>query len=177
MQEQMLRFPSLRSGQALSMTSFFRDFKRKETMKKNRLYAAIILLMLGIACAPKKIPILNADSTAMPADTPVPEDKYGHMLTPVTEEEAAVFLGTWKGSISGFDFRIHVVAEGDLVSATLDIEGGTETLFVLGANETTLYFFRDRDNACLSMYWEGNKMKLEYYEQGAPRIISLSRVD
>jgi hypothetical protein len=149
----------------------------RETMKKNRLSAVIFFLMLGIACTPTSIPFLDAASTAMPSDTSIPEDKYGHMLTPVTEEEAAVFLGTWQGNISGYDFRIHINADGDLVSATLDIEGGTETLFVLGANETTLYLFRDRDNACLSMYLEGNEMKLEYYEQGAPRIISLSRVD
>jgi hypothetical protein len=61
--------------------------------------------------------------------------------------------------------------------ATLDIDGGTETLFVLGANETTLYLFRHIDNACLSMYLEGNEIKMEYYEKGAPRIISLSRVN
>jgi hypothetical protein len=143
----------------------------REIMKINRLFAIIIILMIGIACTPNEIPFLNASSTEMS------EDKYGHMLTPVTEEEAAVFIGTWQGNLSGFDLQIHVNTDEELVSVTLDIDGGTETLFVLGANETTLYLFRDIDNACISMYMEDNVMKMEYYEKGTPRIISLSRVD
>jgi hypothetical protein len=145
-------------------------------LKKIRWVAILFFLMIGIACSPTGMPILDAPSTALPDGESIPDDISGYMLTTISAEEVAPFLGSWQGNISGFDFQIHINREGDLVSATLDIGGGTEQLFVLSTNETTIYFFRHIDNACLSMYVEGNDMKLEYYERGAPRIISVTRV-
>ena len=139
-------------------------------MKPKILFTIILLLVFGVSCASKGTPLDPSDSTE------IPEKKNGYMLTPVTAEEAAAFIGSWQGIISGFDFQIHIEADRDIVSATMDFGEGIENLFVLGANETTLYMYRKIDNACLSMYLENNDMKMEYYEKGAPRIITLSRI-
>jgi hypothetical protein len=140
-------------------------------VKKKILFTIILLLVFGISCTSKETQPINSETTE------IPENKYGYMITPVTEVEAAAFIGSWQGTISGFDFRIHLNADSGIVSATIDFGEGIENLFILGANETTLYMFRKLDNACISMYLENTDMKMEYYEKGAPRIISLSRID
>ncbi|MBN1440725.1 MAG: hypothetical protein JW929_15065 [Anaerolineales bacterium] len=136
-------------------------------MNRLAIIAALSLAVASTACSPD-----GAASQESPAAPP----EYGYMLQPLTAEEASPFAGTWKGSISGFDFTLWIAAEDDRVSALLEIDGQTESLFVLSANETTLYLFRDRDNACISLYAdEGGRMIMEYYEQGAPRVIPLRK--
>lgn len=141
-------------------------------MKKN-VFFLIPMFLLTIAC----MKVLPSGQTTPAGDLEeANKEIYGYMLTPVTEEEAAAFVGSWKGNISGFDFVLHISTEGDGVEAGLDIDGDSERLFVLGANETTLYMFRKIDNACLSLYFLEDDLLLEYYEQGAPRVVALTRL-
>jgi hypothetical protein len=137
-------------------------------MKKRICLAALCLVGLS-ACA--------LSESVCPSGTAESAPEYGYMLRRFTAKEVEGFLGTWRGNISGFDFELIVKTEKGAASATLEIDAGPEHLFLLGANETTLYFFRERDNACLSMYpVEGGGMVLEYYEQGAPRVVALTRI-
>jgi hypothetical protein len=138
---------------------------------KKKFLLLITIILLTIACV-KDFP--SGQKTPAGDLQEGNKDNYGYLLTPVTEEEAAAFMGSWKGNISGFDFILHISAEGGGVGAVLDIDGGSERLFVLGANETTLYMFRKIDNACLSIYFVEGDLLLEYYEQGAPRVIPLT---
>jgi hypothetical protein len=136
-------------------------------MKKKLCLAVLSLIGLSACALAESIcPSDTADSTA----------EYGYMLRNFSRKEVEGFLGTWRGNISGFDFELVVKMEKDAASATLEIDAGPEHLFLLGANETTLYFFRERDNACLSMYPVEGAMLMEYYEQGAPRVVTLTRV-
>jgi hypothetical protein len=144
-------------------------------MKRNG-WLFLLSIPLVVAC------VIEAPGTPGPSaeGTENPQaatGRYGYMLTPVLPEDAERFAGSWKGNISGYDFTLRISTEDDVVASVLDINGASEQLFILGANETTLYMFRQVDNACLSMYFTDDGLVMEYYEQGAPRVIPLLPAD